>query len=192
MNFEKYVYIDPTSPTGLRWRVEGGRGVSKHYVNDVAGVIQQNQSYRIWLEGKFYKVHRIIYEVVNGWIPEGCVIDHIDGNPFNNHIDNLRAVSRKVNSRNMKRNKFNKTGYNGVSIDQKTENYTYAVAQWRDLSGKHKSKAFSFLKYGEELAIFLAAEYRQQQIDLLNLQGAGYTCNHGEQRQLIPNNYKAG
>tara|TARA_R110000744_G_C19371770_1_gene563191 strand:- start:51900 stop:52061 length:162 start_codon:yes stop_codon:yes gene_type:complete len=44
---------------------------------------------------------------------------------------------------------------------------------------------------GAELALMLAVEYRQHQIDLLNLMGAGYTDSHGK-RQLIPNNVKEG
>lgn len=192
MDFEKYVYLDDASPTGLRWAYEGGKGISKHRLGDVAGVVQQKQAYRVWLEGKFYKVHRVIYQMFHK-VELGAedVIDHINGNPFDNAINNLRVVTRKVNSRNMNRNKNNKTGIVGVSIDEKKEGYRYAVAQWRDLDGRQKSKSFSFLVFGEEQALGLARLHREQMISDLNADGAGYSEDHGT-RQLIPNNVKRG
>ena len=42
---------------------------------------------------------RLKYLTFIGPIPEGCVIDHIDGNTFNNATDNLRAVPRTINDR---------------------------------------------------------------------------------------------
>lgn len=181
MNFSKYVYLDSNSPTGLRWAYEGGNGRGKHYIDEIAGVTQETQTYRIWLNGSFYKVHRIIYMMYHNTVllPED-IIDHIDGNPFNNAINNLRKVTRKINSRNMKQNVNNKSGITGVSIDRKSDKHIYAVAQWRDLNSKHYCKSFSFLKYGEELAILMATEYRSKMIYLLNLIGGGYTHDHGK------------
>ena len=42
---------------------------------------------------------RLKYLTFKGDIPKGCVIDHIDGNTFNNDIRNLRAVPRHINDR---------------------------------------------------------------------------------------------
>ena len=42
---------------------------------------------------------RLKYLTFKGEIPEGCVIDHIDGNTLNNNIRNLRAVPRPINDR---------------------------------------------------------------------------------------------
>jgi hypothetical protein len=52
-------------------------------------------------KGKLYKYHRIIWVLNNNNdIPAGMDIDHIDGNPANNSLDNLRVVTRRENSSN--------------------------------------------------------------------------------------------
>ena len=49
---------------------------------------------------KYYWVHRLVWEAFYGPIPEGMEIDHIDGNPSNNSLSNLRAVDHKTNMNN--------------------------------------------------------------------------------------------
>lgn len=48
---------------------------------------------------KFNYVHRLVYETYMGPIPENLEVDHIDGNPHNNNLENLRVVTRKQNTR---------------------------------------------------------------------------------------------
>lgn len=45
-------------------------------------------------------VHHLVWEAFNGPIPKGMEIDHIDGNPSNNSLENLRAVSHQTNMLN--------------------------------------------------------------------------------------------
>ena len=49
------------------------------------------------LNGKHFLVHRAVWEAFNGPIPEGCDIDHIDGNPKNNNLENLQAITHSEN-----------------------------------------------------------------------------------------------
>lgn len=49
------------------------------------------------LNGKHFLVHRAVWEAFNGEIPEGYDIDHIDGNPHNNKLENLQAITRAEN-----------------------------------------------------------------------------------------------
>ena len=48
---------------------------------------------------KHYYVHRLVYEVFIRPIPEGMHIHHIDNNPKNNHLNNLRLVTQTENQR---------------------------------------------------------------------------------------------
>ena len=56
------------------------------------------------LNHKKFLVHRVVWEAFNGPIPEGMDIDHIDGNPHNNHLDNLQIVSHSDNCKKAKHN----------------------------------------------------------------------------------------
>ena len=47
--------------------------------------------------GKLHYVHRLVYETFIGEIPEGLEIDHKDGNPLNNSVDNLQTITRRQN-----------------------------------------------------------------------------------------------
>lgn len=58
----------------------------------------QNDYATFRIHGKRFAVHRIIYFLETGEIPE--IVDHIDRNIFNNHISNLRASNFKNNRMN--------------------------------------------------------------------------------------------
>lgn len=49
---------------------------------------------------KWFSMHRLVYEAFNGKIPEGMVIDHVDGCKTNNNLSNLRCVTPKENCNN--------------------------------------------------------------------------------------------
>ena len=69
------------------------------------------------------KVHRIIWEMINGAIPVGMVIDHIDGNPFNNRIENMRMCSQGQNLCNKRIQSNNSCGIKGVC-------YSKVMSSW--------------------------------------------------------------
>ena len=52
---------------------------------------------RITYKGNTLQIHRIIYWAFNGPIKKGNVINHRDGNPKNNSIDNLEQLSHRKN-----------------------------------------------------------------------------------------------
>ena len=190
-------YLDATSYTGLRWKVfnKAIKETSKRYPGDVAGFKKMIKGggydyYRVKLNGKNYAVHRIVWALhYQEDIPEGYVINHKDCNTFNNSVENLELCLQKHNMRRRKDHtgielsRANTSGKTGVVFDIKVDKIrgtesAYYKAIWSDIYGKQRSKSFSVKKLGEELAEFLAAEYRLHQIDLLSLMGAGYRVRH--------------
>ena len=165
---------DMTCPSGLRWKI-GRAGVKNH----PAGSRGNSGHFEVLYQGRLARVHRIIYEMFYGEIPEGYVVDHINGNSSDNRIENLRAVPTIVNSRNRKMSIKNTTGVTGVyPFSQKGRVIGYR-AQWQRLEGGRKySKLFTFSKHGDE-AFEAAVWWRSVMIDFLNADGAGYTEDHG-------------
>lgn len=65
------------------------------------------------IDKKYETVHRIIFAMHHGYMPEQ--VDHIDHDGMNNRIENLRASNSKDNSRNLPMQKSNKSGHIGVN-----------------------------------------------------------------------------
>ena len=69
---------------------------------------------RCKIEGKAYRLHRLAWLYEYGVLPEKF-IDHIDGNPKNNRISNLRECNNSENLQNqVLARKDNCTGFLGV------------------------------------------------------------------------------
>lgn len=170
------VYYDETSPTFLRWNVASRNGQIK--VNDKAGSIWSNGYSSLRYNYASYLCHRIVWILHKGEILGDSVIDHIDGNSLNNSIENLRLVSKRGNCQNQKLSSKNSSGIIGVyfqGIDKEC-----VVAQWQcQLTGKRKRKCFSVVKYGEQMALKLAIDYRNKKIEEQISLGAEYTDRHG-------------
>lgn len=66
------------------------KGLLKHYITHYG-------HHRIDLHGKHMFVHRLVYIVWIGDIPDGLQINHYDDNKDNNHYSNLYAGTQKDN-----------------------------------------------------------------------------------------------
>lgn len=179
--WEDWFYYDETSHTSLRWKVDRKCGADylRNIVSagDPAGAVSgEDGHFAVILEGKKYKVHRIIWELHFGTIAPRLVVDHKDGNPQNNRPDNLRIVSQARNARNARKKTNNTSGVNGVNRTVSGKR-SYWTARW--MEGKIRSKHFSIENLGNDEAFRQACEFRAVKIEELNKQGAGYTERHG-------------
>lgn len=68
-------------------------------VGDIAGCEGSRGYWQVMVDGRSYTLHRLIWIWHHGDIPDGRVIDHIDGDKLNNQIENLRPLSNRDNSR---------------------------------------------------------------------------------------------
>jgi len=124
--------IDLDSPSGLTWlpREDG----KFKFDNNHAGYKQRKKSgYQQWVTsisyvGKSYQVicSRIIFLLHYGYLTKRKFIDHIDNNPLNNKIENLRECTTSQNQQNRKISNKNTSGHKGV--------------HWRKLTGKWQVK----------------------------------------------------
>lgn len=113
----EFVEYDDTSSTFLRWKKILGQR-SRVSIGDDAGYLDHTGYYHTKFNSKQYLNHRIVFFLYNGYCPD-C-IDHIDGNPKNNNINNLREASMSENKHNSIIPKNNTTGVKGLSVSRKT------------------------------------------------------------------------
>lgn len=84
------------------------------------------EGYRVvGLLGKSLKEHRVIYYMFTGEEPE--YIDHMDGNPLNNRIENLRPATNQQNIANAKMRCDNTSGVKGVSWHKQKQKWRASV-----------------------------------------------------------------
>ena len=94
----------------------------------LSAVTKRNDGYVIVkINGERFYRHRIIWTMFNGSIPEGKVIDHINGIAGDDRIENLRLADTIINAKNQKKNSKNSSGFNGVNL--------YRNGKWRVSSG---------------------------------------------------------
>ena len=108
---------------------------------------------------------RLKYLTFIGPIPKGYVIDHIDGNTFNNDIRNLRAVPRAINYRDggfmrkLRNNGIRVEFYSGIIL----EGYE-RLAEWK---ATHTKWQYSRLSGDDLKRIFVGPEFRIINPDIL-------------------------
>ena len=83
-------------------------------VNRPAGCVRSDGRKQIRINGLTHLAHKVAWLIYYGEWPSNT-IDHIDGNPGNNEIVNLRDVPRRINNQNQRRAKnTNSIGLLGV------------------------------------------------------------------------------
>lgn len=177
-------YYDPTSPSGLRWKTNRykNKGAKLFSAGDVAGNRKYlaNGKARCWrlkFQGVPHLVHRIIWVLAHGYLDPDMVIDHGDGDAFNNSILNIKPKTSADNARNRK---YTRKDGEVVGVIERfsPDGIASFRANWVDENGKAQCKNFSTRKYGREEAFRLACEVRTNEIEKLRLLGFDYTDRH--------------
>lgn len=159
-------YVDTTSPSGLRYSVSNkGTGKNKRFAGDIAGGKKYQtdgrpHAWQVFVNGRAYLVHRIIYSIAHSEPIKdpNLVIDHIDRNPFNNLIENLRLVTYADNNLNSGQRPTRGHYYKPYLWTSTKANVNYWVGTTR-VDNKRISKYFSIQKLGATTAQQMALLY---------------------------------
>lgn len=178
LNIYDIWYYDPSSPSGIRWKIEVRAGNNHNIIRakpgDIAGSKNTRGYYHVKYKEFYLKCHRLVILLNGLQLSDKEVVDHIDGNLDNNHLDNLRVTLQSVNSRNRVKSTLNTSGVTGVNLHGK-----YWKAQYYE-NGTPKCKYFSITKLGDK-AFELAVEFRKNMIERLNQQNYQYSERHGNE-----------
>lgn len=133
----------------MTWKFAVGNRIK---AGSPAGYVSQGRL-RITFRGDYYYAHRLAWLLTYGKWPEKFV-DHIDGNPLNNRITNLRDVSHNVNSQNQREARVdNQTGLLGVSPYKKSGKFKATI----QVNGKAKHLGY-FSTKEEAYMVYLVAK----------------------------------
>jgi hypothetical protein len=136
----KVISFDPQNGV-FRWLVSPAANVR---AGDVAGQTNPKGYRVIRYKRRDYAAHRLAFLFVYGECPS--IIDHIDRNPRNNAISNLRAATPSQSSAN--RSYWgNMTGYLGVRRDNKRKMYRAYISE------NGRIKYLGYFKTAQEAAI---------------------------------------
>jgi len=180
INWHELVKYNEESPSCLQY-VETVKRWGKQQPLRFCGANDSPSGWRLSVRGDRFMVHRIIWILHNGPIPDDLVVDHVNGNPFDNRIANLSLKTSRENNQNVKMSTKNTSGHSGVFPwnCHRTKTITAYVATWADENCKQRRKFFAFSKYTEQGALEAAIAFRKEKIQELIEKGMSYTSRHG-------------
>ena len=108
--------LDYDPATGIfRWKISR-EGIKK---GKIAGSRNTKGYINIFVDRKSYTAHRLAWYIAYGYLPQ--YIDHINRNPSDNRLSNLRECTVSQNLANVKGHGKNK--YKGVSYYKRNKKY---------------------------------------------------------------------
>ena len=103
----------------LYWKVNA----TNTKIGQRAGTVSKGNKYRrIGIDKKYYLEHRLVWLMFNKELPE--LLDHVDNNPLNNRIENLRTANRSQNGQNKKTQTNNTSGIKNVHWSKEDKKWT--------------------------------------------------------------------
>ena len=137
-NIKDFLYVDESSPSLLRWKVNRGNQTQK---GKVAGTLRPDGRWRVCLYKNLYYTYRIYVYLTTGANIDGLLIDHKNNDASCNTADNLRLATRSQNNANRKP----RSKYKGVSLHRKT-------GLWRARISVNAKETVSYHKTAEQAA----------------------------------------
>jgi hypothetical protein len=109
-----------------RYSFQGGKFFFKN--GREAGTTKNNGYRVITVSGKTYLVHHLAWLMYHESLPpKDTEMDHINGNPSDNSIENLRVVTRSQNMMNTGVRKGNSSGIKGVTRESSSGKWRVRV-----------------------------------------------------------------
>ena len=126
---EVFVYDDGK----LIWKI---RKSNRCKIGDISGSTYSDwgkkKRRRVYVDGKSYQMARLIFLFHHGWLPE--TVDHIDRDPTNDRIENLRAATRRQQNANKDKWANTSSAFKGVSWNKQYSKWQARIK----LESKHK------------------------------------------------------
>lgn len=148
--------------SGLIWRINRSGG-TKALSN--AGYLRKIRAHRsdwyIGIDNVEFAASRLIYFMSTGVDPGSSQVDHIDRNPHNNNISNLRLDSTgELQSHNRSFSKSNTSGLIGVSWNKKKHKWVAQLQNKRknNYLGAFDCKIEAASAYNDAVAKFVARD----------------------------------
>ena len=114
---EKRFKYNPASPSGLVFSRSG----------KPCGTLRKDGYWSTQRNKRNIQVHRLVWMLNFGAIPPGMQIDHIDRNPSNNLIENLRLVTASQNLYNRGVPRQSKSGHKYIHTCRKTGHFIVRI-----------------------------------------------------------------
>lgn len=99
----------------------------------------RNGYVRYSLKGKLYSAHKLVYQIFVGEIPNGYVIDHINGDRSDNNLKNLRCITQSENMYNAQR-----LGHKGQTKVAQYDKNNNLIKEWASFTAAAKELGVTY------------------------------------------------
>ena len=153
------------------------RAKATQRAGSIAGCLMPQGYLVTRVDNILYFNHRLVWLYVNGYFPEND-IDHINKNPSDNRICNLREVSRSCNLRNAKQSCTNRSGVKGIHWDKQKNSWIVNI--------RHKDKNICVGGFKNFFNAVKARYHAEQKCNYVSCDSNSPAKEYLENRRLFP------